>query len=354
MRQILFLLFSLLTLSISAQVGVKMSLDTAAILIGEQVQLKTQVSIPAGKKVKYPPIEERGLITPGVEVVAVGKIDTSVVNDGQRWELTRNYTITSFDSALYFIPPFTVEVDGKAYATQSKVGLKVSSVPVDTTHVEKFDGLRPPVEADFSLNWWLVVAFFLLALSVVGIVFVVRRLRQKGVETKRVILVRKLPAHQTALEKIEAFKQQNPETVEAQQHYYDELTAVLRNYIEERFGIRTHEMTSSDIITAVTHSHDATALRELQEILATADLVKFAKQPASVGEKDRNLMQAIDYIQLTKPSSDAPIEETTIVEVPNKTIVRHRRFYQCALGLFILVSVVLLVYLLKEAYEIFL
>lgn len=353
MRQLIAILFSFIAFSATAQVGVKMSLDTATILIGEQVQLKTQVSVPAGKMVKYPPIEERGLVTPGVEVVSVGKIDTLTVNNGERWELTRNYTITSFDSALYFIPPFTVEVDGKAYAARSKVGLKVSSIPVDTTNVKKFDGLRLPVDAEFSLNWWNVFAVLGLALAVVGILLFVRRLKRREVGTKRVVVVRKLPAHQTALEQIERFKQLRTDSVEAQQQYYDELTAVLRNYIEERFGIRTHELTSSEIIEAVTHSHDATALRELREILATADLVKFAKFPATVGEQDRNLMQAVDYIQLTKSPSKQPIEETTIVEVPNKTLVRRRRLYQVGIVVCALLGLALLGYLLKEVYEIF-
>ena len=55
----------------------------------------------------FPTFNTEEELTPGVEVVANGRTDTLLADGGQRMTLTRRYTITSFDSALYTLPPFT-------------------------------------------------------------------------------------------------------------------------------------------------------------------------------------------------------------------------------------------------------
>ena len=41
----------------------------------------------------------------GVEIIDVAKPDTQLLNDGRRALITQEYTVTSFDSALYYLPP---------------------------------------------------------------------------------------------------------------------------------------------------------------------------------------------------------------------------------------------------------
>lgn len=345
-------LTTLLVLTAGAQVSVKMQLDTADILIGEQVQLTTVVDVAKGKKVGYPPIEERGTVTPGVEVVGVGKIDTAEINGGKRWVLTRKYMITSFDSALYYIPPFAVTVDGKTYQSASRVGLKVNTVPVDTTHVEKFNGPVGVVDADFEWNPWFVALLLWFVLSLV-LIYLWRNKRKKG-ETilKKVVIPAKLPAHNKALEKIEQLKLKYADKEEEIQSYYDGLTEALREYIQERFGVSTWEMTSREIIAALTENQSAAANRELQEILQTADIVKFANQKVGTNEQGRNLMQAIDYIQETKDTA-VPEEEVKVVMVEDKAANRKQRVWKAVWLVLVAQAVVLLGYFLYWAYTLF-
>ena len=60
------------------------------------------------------------------------------------------------------------------------------------------------------------------------------------------------------------------------------------------------EMTSSEIIEQLKTAGDNTMIDELRELFATADLVKFAKYSSLLGEKDMNLVNAIQYIDQTK------------------------------------------------------
>ena len=146
----LVMLFALAHSTLCAQVIVEAHTDTASILIGEQIQMRVKCPVNAGQKVKFPSYSPQQQIVQGVEVVGNGSIDTLVLNNGKRLELTRRYTITSFDSAMYQIPAFKVDVDGKASASRHGVGLKVSTVAVDLPHPEKFNGPHAVVEQPFE------------------------------------------------------------------------------------------------------------------------------------------------------------------------------------------------------------
>ena len=54
-----------------------------------------------------------------------------MLNDGKRMLIKQEYTITSFDSALYYLPPFEVMVNGESYRSKA-LAVKVYSIPVDT------------------------------------------------------------------------------------------------------------------------------------------------------------------------------------------------------------------------------
>ena len=102
---------------------------------------------------------------------------------------------------------------------------------------------------------------------------------------------------------------------ENQKEYYTKLTDTLRKYIEERYGFRAMEMTSSEIIDRLTETQDSQALDELRLLFNTADLVKFAKYSTLINENDMNLVNAIEFINKTKVENQ--VEE--IVEKPQMT-----------------------------------
>ena len=75
-------------------------------------------------------------------------------------------------------------------------------------------------------------------------------------------------------------------------------------------------MTSSEILDRLQQETDKEALKDLKELLLTADLVKFAKHNPMMNENDANLVNAIDFIDDTKKEEieeQAP-KEITIVE----------------------------------------
>lgn len=330
----LIMLFALAHSTLCAQVIVEAHTDTASILIGEQIQMRVKCTVNAGQKVKFPSYSPQQQIVQGVEVVSNGSIDTLVLNNGKRLELTRRYTITSFDSAMYQIPPFKVEVDGKTYASRNSVGLKVSTVAVDLQHPEKFNGPHAVVEQPFEWSWTMWLCALLCVAMLAAVVALAVRLTDPKLITRRVIINPPTPAHITAINNIEQIKRKPADDVKL---YYMELTEALRTYIEKRFGFNAKEMTTNEIVRHLYETNNEEAMTELKSVLETADLVKFAKHKTTLTEQDQSLMSAMSYVQTTKQEpQELPKPRVVYESLSNKQQIRWRNVMHvvmCILGI---------------------
>lgn len=305
--------------SVAQNVSVKASLDATSILIGEQVNMQTKVVCPKGAKVAFPEYRTDTIVS-GVELVEAGAVDTVDLEGGKQWELTRNYTITSFDSAVYKIPRVEVDVNGKMYASPNEITLKVDNIKVDTEHPEDIRPMKAPVNGVFE---WSPVIFLWSLGTWAGLLVVVLgaiRLAVAKPVTRRVKITPPTPPQKTAIAAIESLRG-NEKEGEHQKEYYMALTDVLRTYLVERFGFNAREMTTYEIVEQLKRSGDAAALDELNDILSTADLVKFAKYQASLAESDRALLQAVDYVRTTQivdPNADKAVEKIVVVSDPTQ------------------------------------
>ena len=318
----LIMLFALAHSTLCAQVFVEAHTDTASILIGEQIQMRAKCTVNAGQKVKFPSYSPQQQIVQGIEVVSNGSIDTLVLNNGKRLELTRRYTITSFDSAMYQIPPFKVEVDGKTFASRNSVRLKVSTVAVDLQHPEKFNGPHAVVEQPFEWSWTMWLCALLCVAMLAAVVALAVRLTDPKLITRRVIINPPTPAHITAINNIEQIKRKPADDVKL---YYMELTEALRSYIEKRFGFNAKEMTTNEIVRHLYETNNEEAMTELKSVLETADLVKFAKHKTTLTEQDQSLMSAMSYVQTTKQEpQELPKPRVVYESLSNKQQIRWR------------------------------
>lgn len=316
-NRILLSLFSLFLgglASVAQNVSVEASLDSTSILIGQQLRMSARVACPKGAKVQFPEYRD-GFVCEGVEMLEAGPVDTVEADGGRRWELTRQYTLTSFDSAQYKIPRVEVDVNGRTYASRNEIPLTVGSVDVDLQHPDDFRPPKVPVEGVFE--WSSTIFCWSLGVWLAFLVFVVSlwRLAVAKPVTRRIKIIPPTPPQKTAITAIERLRA-NEKEGEHQKEYYMALTDVLRTYIVERFGFNAREMTTYEIVDRLRRNGDAEALDELHSILATADLVKFAKYEASLAESDRALLQAVDYVRTTQiddPDAEKEVEKIVVV-----------------------------------------
>lgn len=354
MRTLILYILLLIPALLQAQATVEARLDTADILIGEQVQLKATVNARKGAKVRFP-LFESGYMVEGVEVVGKSGPDTVWQQEGERMQLTQRYTITAFDSALYYLPAMEVEVDGKKYKSAGNIGLKVSTVPVDTVHPDEFPGPHGAVAGVFEWDGRLLWLSFALWAILIGLVALAVRLSDRKPVTKRVVIKPPTPPHKKALEAIGKMDKPDADNREAVKAYYVALTEVLRTYIGERYGIRAREMTSGEILQHLQQNANEAVLHELREIFSTADLVKFAKQTATLGEAERSLLKAANFVNTTQQSpQELPKPVVKEITLDQRRQIRIRWSLAAATAVLALAEAALAAYLCCELYDTFL
>ena len=356
MKRYLFLITLLTALTgriIAQSVTVDATIDSLQILIGEQAKIKLQVSLDTDKRAILPAYTDT--LVRGVEIVDIAKPDTQMLNDGRRSLITQEYTVTSFDSALYYLPPMEVLVDNKAYRSKA-LALKVYSMPVDTLHPDQFFGPKPVMKAPFAWeDWYGLIACSFLALPLLGLlIYLIVRIRDNKPIIRKIKVEPKLPPHQAAMKEIERIKTEKVWQKGLSKEYYTELTDAIRTYIKDRFGFNALEMTSSEIIDQLLEMNDKEAISDLKLLFQTADLVKFAKHNPQMNENDDNLINAIDFINETKqPEEENQKPQPTEITIIEKRSLRAKILLICGIVLLSVALVATFVYIGTQLYDLF-
>ena len=291
---------------------VEQRMDSLQLLIGQQTILHLKATARKGARIVLPSFKPQDQIVPGVEVVEQSKGDTMQMGD-DRIQVSRDYTLTSFDEKVYVVPALEVKIDGKSYHG-NPLALKVLTVPVDTVHPNQFYPAKGVQDNPFEWSEWSF-AFWLSLLMIIicgAMIYLRNRLKKNKPIIARIRIVKRVPAHEKALREINDIKHHHTSaSQETQKEYYTQLTNTLRAYIVSRFGFNAMEMTSGEIIERLRASGDQKMIDELRMLFSTADLVKFAKYEIPMNENDANLVNAINFIDQTK-TDEQPKEEKIV------------------------------------------
>ena len=286
-------------LSVSAQPPIiKAVMDSTSILIGHQTQIHLEIAANKNQPLQIPIITDT-LMT-GVEVLAISKIDTTDLGNN-RFQLKYHYLITSFDSALYLLPPFKA-ISGTDTAYSESLALNVSTYQVDTVS-KKFYDIKGVIEPKFVWSDFLpLIMGMIWGVGLIAlIVFIIYRL----VNNKPIIPFKKeepyVPPHTRAIKELDSVKAQKLWQIGKVKEYHSDITDILRKYIDERFDISALEMTSGEILDKIKGYSDVDASYDnLKQILILADFVKFAKYNPLPDENELSLMNAYLFVNNTK------------------------------------------------------
>lgn len=285
-------------------VDIAAKIDTNKISIGEQVQFDLSVRYPADVLLEWPSIDGK---LGELEIVKQSDIDSQ---KGEADVLEKqSFKLTAFDSGYYAIPGllFRYKETGSVGFTEIRSEaqlIRVETVAIDTT-VQAIKGIKPAMDVPFL--WSEAIPYALWALGgllAMALLFYLWR-RQKPGQIKEEVIVKKAPADETALRKLKELDSKKLWQAGKVKAYYSELTEILREYIEDHFGVQALEMTTDEIIVATKELELAPALREkFYSLLRMSDLVKFAKASPDVEDHQRSAKQAEDFVQHTKNSRE--------------------------------------------------
>jgi hypothetical protein len=296
--------------SINAQPAVvKATIDSTQLLIGQQTKIHLEIAANKTQQLQLPLITDT-LIT-GVEVLGISKIDTADIGN-ERVQLKYDYLITSFDSAVYLLPPFKV-ISGIDTAYSGELALKVSTLQVDTESKQFYD-IKDVIKPRFYLMDYLPMIGLILA----GIVLLalIIFLIYCYINNKPVLPFKKkeepyVPPHVRAIRELDALKSQKLWQQGKTKVYHSEITDTLRKYIEARFDVGAMELTSGEILDKVKGNSEVTASYDnLKQVLLLADFVKFAKYNPLPDENELSITNAYFFVDNTKKEEEIPVEET--------------------------------------------
>lgn len=312
LKHILAGLVTLTTFCASAQVNVTAKLDSVDVIQGalrrvdvevvqpEQISLRWLTDRPADSKSQMP-VE----LIPGVEVNSSSEIDTVNLGSG-RLQLNRTLLIQPWDSGEFVIPGIAL-VAGNDTFSSSQLVLKVFTADVDTmttihswgpviSQPRGFFDWVPDWIADY---WW---AYLVGLVAIIGAIVAFIIARKGGLRKALKPVVKPVPPYERAMEQLAVLKQRQLCEKGQEKTFYTELTEILRQYLEGRFGINAMEMTTPQIKRAVRAAVPADAAPGLMnEVLEMADYVKFAKMRPLPEDNVRSFEHALKFVENTRP-----------------------------------------------------
>jgi len=298
---------------ISAQSGVKASIDSTTIKIGEQIRYKIEVESNPEDLVVFP---EGETFSP-LELVESLEIDT--INENGNYRLLKEYFLTQFDSGKYVIPSQEVLIKSNSFYTDS-IAVEVNDVVVDTTK-QKLYPIKPSVEVDpgFSIPdwlWWLLGIFLVAGLVAF---FIIRKKKKDAQEPE-------LPPYEEAMAELQ--KLDNSKLLENREikEYYSQLSFAVRKYLDRKIYDHGLERTTGELILYLRAQKDAGKLKltdgtisDFERILQRADLAKFARSKPDVitAKEDRSKTQfIIDDLRASvpEPTQEELLQDETFLQ----------------------------------------
>ena len=279
--------------------------DTNKILIGDHVKLTLILTHDFKKEILWPVIGDT--ITEKIEVIDQTKSDTIKRRGDGSIEISRTFTITSFDSGFFVIPPFKfVQADDLSVITETEaILIEVQTLEVDTT--EAFKDIKNPYDVPYTWDEYIPEALITLG-ALVGLIllyFSMRYLKNRPKKELGDTVIKRDPGD-VAIEELKKLEKKKLWQQDKIKEFYTELTDIIRKYVEYRYGIIAMEMTTDEILDSMIYVQVHVSVREkLGQLLLMADMVKFAKSKPIASEHEISMERAYNFVGETKQISDS-------------------------------------------------
>lgn len=275
-------------------------LDTNSILIGDQIKLNISLELEENESYNWPKFTDT--VFNKVEILKRGKIIEIKTETTKIF--SQQLTITSFDSGSYYIPPFVFNENKKTNGLLLNVntilltdssGMADISLPIKGTE-EDFteEELAEMRQEKWNVFFMIIAALLLCAL----VYYLIKKYKKDGVilKPKKIIA-----AHITALNKLQNLNKQKLWQKGELKEYYSEISTIIREYTELRFGFNALELPTSDILLKLTQIKiEKETIQNIETILKRSDNIKYAKGFSIEEENKQTMNLSVDFIKKTK------------------------------------------------------
>lgn len=283
--------------------------DKAKINIAQTVLLELEAAIKPGYELQMPTVEK--------VLENFGIVDWD--NLGDKLDENNNivkryrYRLEPFLSGTYPIPAFTFEFydvnnpeDKKYELTTESIYIEVASLLGEQRADLKIADIEGVVDIPEKASyWWIWILCIVVIFAGVVTWFFLRRKR-----TKEIIRIFK-PAHEIAYNRLLALVGQKLVETGKIKEFYEQISDILRHYIEHRFNLHAPERTTEEFLAELpaTNVLSETDQDRLAEFLRHCDMVKFAKYSPTTEQIQKTFDLVKDFIETTK-SEEKKIDVT--------------------------------------------
>ena len=227
---------------------------------------------------------------------------------GAQW--TKRFTLIAFDSATLELPPlFVQQTTGKPLITNELV---LTVFPTRSGR-EIADMLKIRDIRREPVSWMDYWPYGAGALAILGLLVWWLRKSRRKLQPVNIIAVPDQPLvspSEKALQQLTQLRQKQLWKNGQMKEHYAEISLILREYLEARFGIAALESTTDEIQKMLAATDFPPTMRpDLKEFLLKTDMVKYAQSQPPEPEQDemlekaRGLVSPINLQKITEQSS---------------------------------------------------
>jgi hypothetical protein len=280
-------------------VRVTTAVEPKDVTIGQPFRFTIRIESDPGVEVAVPLLTER---LGDHAIVDFGHQDPVERADGKRvsehW-----YDLVAYETGSQYVPAITLgyktAVGGDAQRLDTpKAVVNVESLITTAGGADDVPDIREAVPIVAPGEWAAWAAAGVAAAAALLAYLGYRRWRGGRAERRAPLR----PAHELALEALAGLRLRQLIERGEYEAFYVAVTDIVRRYIEARFGLRAPEMTTDEFLAAAQRSRDlvSTHRAALQDFLAEADLVKFARYVPTRERAERAWSAADEFVRSTK------------------------------------------------------
>jgi len=233
-------------------------------------------------------------------------------NVAEKW-----YLLDTYITGTYVIPApvvkFATSGGEESEIEGEDVSVEVVSVIADGEEPEDIKDIAEPVNlpVDYTPHILLGVGIAVVIGAAIASYLLLRR-RERIIEEAP-----PRPAHEIAYEQLQGIAEARLVETGDTEKYYVLLSAVVRQYLENRFGLHAPEMTTEEFlhIAASIQMDDSTLLQDhrepLRDFLTECDLVKFARYGPDEEQMNSAFGSAKHFVDETRSDLVAELLEQT-------------------------------------------
>jgi hypothetical protein len=280
--------------------GVRLVLevDRQELAIDGRIRVSMELEVAAGRVAALPDLPDR---LGRFAVAAQSPAESS--SEGGALVLRRHYDLEPESVGALTVPPFVIAVRDRQGGDDAVQEIRTDAVPITVTSVVP-DGvdytepkdIAPPMSLPPPA--WPIALWALLAAVAAGVVAAMLwwRGRRRGAAA-----LRPQPAHLLALAELDRLQQAELGDAERFEAFYVRLSAILRRYLDWRFGLRALMQTTEEFVASLTSAERAlTPYRGLLgTLLAGFDLVKFARHRPQRSDMEEALRRVREFVERT-------------------------------------------------------